>query len=107
MQTNVFNTVARMLGIFVGNISRNLLYLPQSQGHTEWEHHFWVSAANISATILSQQVKMASVKRKWQIFPGRNKFCCDGRVIMAQQTGIFYFTVGLIVVTSVLFFIFE
>ena len=45
--------------------------------------------------------------RRWKLLPGRNKFYCDGRMMMAKQMGVFYFTVGLIVVTSGLFFGFE
>ena len=47
------------------------------------------------------------LQRKWEVFPGRNSFYCNGRIVMAQKAGIFYLTVGLIVVTSALFFVFD
>lgn len=48
---------------------------------------------------------MPQVVKKWQVFPGRNKFYCDGRLMMARQTGVFYVTVVLIVGTCTLFFV--
>ncbi|XP_063985447.1 palmitoyltransferase ZDHHC9 isoform X1 [Diachasmimorpha longicaudata] len=50
---------------------------------------------------------MPHVTRKWELFPGRNRFCCDGRIMMAPQTGVFYITVCLIAGTSALFFAFD
>lgn len=45
--------------------------------------------------------------RKWEKLPGKNTFCCDGRVMMARQKGVFYLTMFLIVGTCSLFFAFE
>uniref|UniRef100_A0A8C7HA87 Palmitoyltransferase n=1 Tax=Oncorhynchus kisutch TaxID=8019 RepID=A0A8C7HA87_ONCKI len=46
-------------------------------------------------------------RRKWEVFPGKNRFYCDGRFIVAQQSGVLPLTLGLILVTTVLFFVFD
>ncbi|XP_055619467.1 uncharacterized protein LOC129764425 isoform X2 [Toxorhynchites rutilus septentrionalis] len=47
------------------------------------------------------------VTKKWEIFAGRNKFYCDGYLMTAPNSGVFYFTVVLITGTSGLFFAYD
>jgi len=46
-------------------------------------------------------------QRNWEIFPGRNKFYCNGRIIMSNSNCVFMLTVLLIIGTTGLFFAFD
>lgn len=52
-------------------------------------------------------VSMKEKIRKWEVFPGRNRFYCNGFLMLSSQPGIFYFAVILIVITSGCFFAME
>lgn len=66
-----------------------------------------VVLSDVINSMTQKQYTPIMSNRNWEVFPGRNKFHCDGRIIMARNNGVFYFTVVLIVVTSGLFFAFE
>ncbi|XP_027255390.1 palmitoyltransferase ZDHHC18 isoform X3 [Cricetulus griseus] len=46
-------------------------------------------------------------RRKWEVFPGRNRFYCGGRLMLAGHGGVFALTLLLILSTTVLFFVSE
>lgn len=46
-------------------------------------------------------------KLRWQVFPGRNRFFCNGRIIIAESLSLFYFSIFFIFATCALFFIYD
>ena len=56
---------------------------------------------------ITASLEMPSVTRKWEVFPGKNSFYCNGRLVMGRQAGIFYVTLFLVIGTSGLFFAFD
>ncbi|XP_017769845.1 PREDICTED: probable palmitoyltransferase ZDHHC14 isoform X2 [Nicrophorus vespilloides] len=55
----------------------------------------------------SEDMAKEQVTRKWEVFAGRNRFYCNGRLMTAPHSGMFLLTVFLITGTSVLFFIYD
>ncbi|RZC40996.1 palmitoyltransferase ZDHHC18 [Asbolus verrucosus] len=47
------------------------------------------------------------ITKKWEVFAGRNRFYCDGRLMTAPNGGVFLLTVFLITGTCTLFFIYD
>ena len=56
---------------------------------------------------ITASLDMPTVTRKWQVFPGKNSFYCNGRLVMGRQAGIFYVTLFLVIGPSGLFFAFD
>lgn len=46
-------------------------------------------------------------KKRWEVFPGKNRFFCGGRIIMAKQINVFFVTLVLVIGVCALFFIFD
>ncbi|XP_061674324.1 palmitoyltransferase ZDHHC18-B-like isoform X2 [Syngnathoides biaculeatus] len=46
-------------------------------------------------------------RRRWEVLPGKNRFFCNGRLITARHSGLLPLTLGLIFITSGLFFTFD
>ncbi|KAJ8955603.1 hypothetical protein NQ318_001433 [Aromia moschata] len=59
------------------------------------------------STDTSVEMAQERITRKWEVFQGRNRFYCNGRLMTAPNSGVFLLTVFLITLTSTLFFIFD
>ncbi|TSQ69503.1 putative palmitoyltransferase ZDHHC14 [Bagarius yarrelli] len=64
-------------------------------------------ASTPASTLTHPGKELPLPRRKWEVFPGKNRFYCDGRIIVARQCGVLPLTLSLIVFTSTLFFIFD
>ncbi|XP_051577890.1 palmitoyltransferase ZDHHC18a isoform X2 [Myxocyprinus asiaticus] len=64
-------------------------------------------ALRASSTLSCGRKNSQRLRRKWEVFPGNNRFYCDGRIMLASQCGVLPLTIGLIFITSGLFLTFD
>ncbi|KAF5905820.1 palmitoyltransferase ZDHHC18-like isoform X1 [Clarias magur] len=64
-------------------------------------------ASTPASTLPLQRKELPQPRRKWEVFPGKNRFYCNGRIIVSRQCGVLPLTLSLIVLTTTLFFIFD
>lgn len=80
---------------------------PVKDDKTEDRSTFQLKTDAEAAEELLDSKKMPRSQKKWEVFPGKNNFYCDGRLVMGRQAGIFYVTLFLVLGTSGLFFAFD
>lgn len=60
-----------------------------------------------SSSQMSSVRSSAKLQRKWEVYPGKNRFFCNGRCVTSPDLGGYLACLGLIVVTGGLFFAFD
>ncbi|TRY92004.1 hypothetical protein DNTS_034900 [Danionella cerebrum] len=66
-----------------------------------------ISTTRVPSTLPCGRKGTQRPRRKWEVFPGKNRFYCDGRLMLARQCGVLPLTISLIFITSGLFFTFD
>lgn len=66
-----------------------------------------VQAKCVSVSTPDANAPKIKTVRNYKLFPGRNRFFCSGRIVMAKQISVFYFTLTILTCTCVMFFVFE